>query len=56
MEDSVAAVTFNGIVALTDPKVAVTFVVPVTVRGCPVATPLLGPMVATVVSEDVQVT
>ena len=56
MEDSVAAVTFNVIVALTDPRVAVMLVVPATVRGCPVAIPLLGPIVATVVSEDVQVT
>jgi len=56
MEDNVAAVTVNGTVALMDPRVAVMFVVPDTVRGCPLATPLLGPIVATVVSEEVQVT
>ena len=56
MEDSVAVVTVNVTVALADPRVAVMFVVPVTVRGCPMAIPLLGPILATVVSEDVQVT
>jgi hypothetical protein len=32
------------------------FAVPATVRGCPVAIPPLGPKLATVVSEDVQLT
>jgi hypothetical protein len=58
IEESVAFVTVKFTEALTDPRVAVITVVPVPKlpRGCPVAIPLLVPIVATVVSDEDQLT
>src|ERR1700690_2710682 len=56
IDDTVASVTVRFTVTLTVPSVAVITVVPGPrpVRGCPTAMPVPAPIVATVVSDDVQ--
>ena len=56
MEEMVALVTVKFTDVLADPSVAVMMVVPETARGCPLATPVPDPMVATVVSDEDQIT
>jgi len=58
IDEITALVTVKFTVAVTEPRVAVMIVTPVPepLRDCPLAIPLAGAIVATVTSEDVQIT